>query len=131
MKKLFILLMILFAKTTGFAQNITSAEYFFNTDPGPGNGIPITISSPAEPINFTANIPTSALSPGFYLLAIRVRNANGIWSMFEKRGFYIWSAPEANTTDITAAEYFFDADPGPGNGTAIPVGPTGTIVNFT
>ena len=30
------------------AQNITQAEYFINTDPGVGNGIPVTVN-PAAP----------------------------------------------------------------------------------
>jgi Putative metal-binding motif/Calx-beta domain len=131
MKRLFMLLLMLLAITTAFTQNITRAEYFFDTDPGQGNGFAITNLSPADTVNFTANIPLNALSPGFHILLMRVRNANGTWSNSESRYFYILSNTTTNTANITAAEYFFDADPGAGHGTLTPVGTAGPTVNFT
>ena len=88
------------------AQAINRAEYYFNTDPGQGNGTPITVSSPGESVNFSTLIPTTGLPEGFHLLAIRMRDVNGTWTMVDKRGFYIYSGT-SNTTDLTAAEYFF------------------------
>ena len=131
MKRLFMLLLMIFSITTAFTQNITKAEYFFDTDPGQGNGFAITILSPADTVNFTTNIPLTGLSTGFHILLMRVRNANGTWSNSESRYFYILSNTTTNTANITAAEYFFDADPGPGNGTPTPVGTSGPVVNFT
>jgi hypothetical protein len=118
------------AITTVFSQNITKAEYFFDTDPGPGSGTSIPIQSPAETVNLTANIPTTGLNTGFHLLTMRVYDVNGRWSRSESRGFYIWTQT-TNTGNITAAEYFFDSDPGPGNGIATPVGTAGSVVTFT
>jgi gliding motility-associated-like protein len=109
------------------AQSITKAEYFFDTDPGNGNGIPIAII-PSGTVSFTTSIPTSSLSQGFHFLGIRVKETGGVWSIFESRGFYI-TASTSNVTNIAAAEYFIDADPGNGNGTAIPT-TSGTNVNF-
>jgi hypothetical protein len=88
---------------------------------GPGNGTTITVSSPGDIVNFTASVSTAALSTGFHFLAIRVKDVNGLWGHYDKRGFYI-SASLSNAADITAAEYFFDTDPGTGNGTALSVG---------
>jgi len=118
------------AITTVFSQNITKAEYFFDTDPGLGNGTSIIIPSPAETVNFSANIPTTGLNSGFHLLTMRVYDVNGRWSRSESRGFYIWTQT-TNTGNITAAEYFFDSDPGPGNGIATSVGTSGSVVTFT
>ena len=112
------------------SQNITNAEYFFDSDPGPGNGTALTVSTPGDIVNINASISTAALSSGFHFLAIRVKDANGVWGLYEKRGFYI-SASTSDAANITAAEYFFDADPGVGNGTALSVGASGAIVNFT
>ena len=124
------LLMMSFLITTARSQSITAAEYFIDTDPGKGNGVAITVSTPGDIVNFTASIPTASLSTGFHFAAIRVKDANGVWGLFEKRGFYI-SSSTTDAANITAAEYFFDADPGVGNGTLVSVGTTGAIVNFT
>jgi hypothetical protein len=112
------------------AQNITAAEYFFDTDPGVGLGTAIPVSSPGTTVNFTASIPTGSLSPGFHVLAIRTRDAGNVWSLFESRAVYIATAA-IDMPAITAAEYFVDNDPGAGNGIAINVGTTGNVVNFT
>jgi hypothetical protein len=115
--------------TTANAANITAAEYFFDTDPGVGNGISASVGASGATVNFTAVIPTS-LAAGFHFLAIRTKGADGIWGLFEKRGFYI-SPATANAANITAAEYFFDTDPGVGNGISASVGASGAAVNFT
>jgi hypothetical protein len=125
------MLSMLFCIATTFAQNITKAEYFFDIDPGIGNGTSISNFSPADVINFNANISINALAPGFHVLLMRVRNSDGVWSLTEPRYFYISSNTTVNTEDITAAEYFIDADPGAGNGTSTPIGITGAVVNFT
>ncbi len=131
MKKrlLFLWSLILFI-TTLQAQNINRAEYFFDADPGAGNGIAITIAIPADIVNFTATISTASLPAGFHILGLRVKDANGQWGLFEKRGFYI-STTTVDAANIVAAEYFLDADPGIGNATALSVGTTGAVVNFT
>jgi sensor domain CHASE-containing protein len=130
MKRLLTLLAMTVFITTARSQNITSAEYFIDTDPGRGNGVPITVPAPGAIVNFTANVSTTSLSAGFHFVAIRAKDANGVWGLFETRGFYI-SSSTTNAADITAAEYFFDVDPGSGNGTAASVGTTGAVVNFT
>jgi gliding motility-associated-like protein len=111
------------------AQTLLNAEYFFNTDPGIGNATPITLAANTGTLTFTTNIPTSSLSQGFHQLAIRVKETGGRWSNFESRGFYI-TAATSDAANITAAEYFFDTDPGIGSGTPIPVTP-GATTNFT
>lgn len=118
-----------FLITSVRSQNITAAEYFVDTDPGKGNGVAVSISAPGDIVNFTASVPTVSLSTGFHFLAVRVKDANGIWGLFEKRGFYI-STSTSDAANITAAEYFFDADPGVGNGIALSVGASGATVNF-
>ncbi len=111
------------------AADISAAEYFFDADPGNGNGTATPVGANGPTVNFTAVIPTS-LGTGFHFLAIRTRGTDGMWGLFEKRGFYI-SSTTANAANIMAAEYFFDTDPGVGNGIATAVGPSGATVNFT
>jgi hypothetical protein len=115
---------------TGNSADITAAEYFTDADPGVGNGISITPISNGSTVNFTATVPTAALTSGFHFLAIRTKDVNGNWGLFENRGFYISSAT-GNAANISNAEFFIDADPGVGNGTAIAPITNGSSVNFT
>lgn len=101
--------------------NITAAEFFVDTDPGVGNATPVAITAGPNP-TFVATVPTTSLSAGFHFAAIRTKDLNDKWSLFEGRGFYI-SSSTANVTDISAAEFFVDSDPGVGNGTSITISP--------
>lgn len=108
--------------------SLTAAEYFFDVDPGPGNGTPISVGTPGSPVNFMAMIPAN-LGGGFHFLCIRVRDQNGIWSFIEKRNFYL-SPPPVASLDITAAEYFWDVDPAPGQGIPFSVGTPGDTLTL-
>lgn len=109
-------------------QSVVAAEYFFDFDPGHGNGTAIAVS-PGPTVNFTANIPLGSLPAGFHFLGIRVKESGGIWSIFEWRGLYI-TTTQTNVGNVVAAEYFLDVDPGPGNGVAVAV-PPGATTNFS
>ena len=124
-----IFLTLFLFSTNANGQAITRVEYFFDTDPGAGNGVAITFTPTAGDVSFTTNIPTTLLSQGFHFLGIRAKETGGVWSIFESRGFYI-TATTADAPNISAAEYFFDADPGNGNGSAIAITP-GATTNFT
>jgi len=120
MKRLFIALLMVLPIATAFSQNITTAEYFFDADPGPGNGKPISVGSPSALVNFTASIPLNNLSPGFHWLGVRTKDADGKWGLFDRRDFYIGQTT-GDMPIIIAAEYFYDHDPGVGSGAAIPI----------
>lgn len=102
------------------AQGITAAEYFWDTDPGAGNGSPMT----AMDGNFgdaleAILLETSALpSIGAHTLGIRVRDFNNNWGPVFTTVIVvepsILSVPEIQ---VSLAEYFWDTDPGAGNGT--------------
>jgi PKD repeat protein len=111
------------------AQNITNAEYFIDSDPGNGNGTALNVGVSGATVNFTATVPLGSLSAGFHFVAIRTKDADGKWGLFESRGFYI-STATSNVANIIAAEYFIDTDPGNGNATAIAVS-AGSTVPFT
>jgi hypothetical protein len=112
------------------AANFAAAEYFIDSDPGVGNGTALAITAGNPTVTFTAAITTS-LSTGFHSLAIRTKDLDGRWGLFETRWFYIMPALTADVADITAAEYFIDTDPGVGNATALSVGASGAVVNFS
>jgi hypothetical protein len=109
------------SSATGNVSDITAAEFFVDTDPGVGNGTAVSLTTGANP-TFVATVPTTALSAGFHFAAIRTKDANGKWGLYEARGFYISSAT-TNVSNIIAAESFVDSDPGIGNGTPVAVTP--------
>lgn len=98
------------------SASITAAEYFIDNDPGIGNGIPLTMNGDVIDQNYS--IPTTGLSEGIHKLFVRVINADGSWSIYDKNVFYI-NPTQSNMANIAAAEYFFDSDPGIGNGTTL------------
>lgn len=128
------LLIILFSFTNsinGVAQVIHRAEYFIDSDPGNSNATPITISSPGNNVNFSFSVPTTSLTTGFHTIGVRIRqNTAPRWSHTQFSSFYIIPPVTGiSATTITAAEYFFDADPGFGNGTAFSF-TSGSSVSF-
>ncbi len=129
MKRLFIAVLMILSINTAFAQIVNKAEYFFDTDPGPGNGTPISISTPGVSVSFPAQIPIN-LSPGFHWLGIRVKDSDGKWSLFQRKDFYV-SQPGTDLPIITKAEYFFDTDPGVGSGTPLNFQNTGFSLSQT
>jgi len=103
-------------------QNIIAAEYYIDTDnAGVGSQTPLTVTA-GMAINQEFNIPTTGLTKGLHVLHMRVKDANDTWSLYKRTYFYTHQS-NTNTpaTPISAAEYFFDTDPGVGNGDAVAV----------
>jgi hypothetical protein len=109
------------------APDIVAAEYFVDTDPGAGLANALQVNQGS---NVTIQFPVTNLSGGFHVLAVRTKNARGIWSHYESKPFYV-SEDSATMPQIVAAEYFFDKDPGVGLGTSLRLNPTGDQINQT
>ena len=120
---LFLILMVLSA----YSQSpIVAMEYYIDSDPGTGNGTAITITSSVnQDVDIT--IGTSGLSIGFHELVVRARYSDGTWGIHESRKFYVSQSSVTTNPTITAMEYFFDSDPGIGNGTALTITPGVTV----
>lgn len=114
-----------FYMTTIGGPDIAQAEYFFDTDPGRGNGQPLSINT-GSIVSQTLSVPVNGLTSGFHQLYIRVKNTDGVWGQYQTRSFLVTNAATGNG-DITAIEYFFDSDPGKGNGTSIPVSANSSV----
>lgn len=106
----------------GFGQSITDIEYFYNTDPGFGNGTAVTVNTNTGTLTQTVSLPVGSSLSGFNTLYLRAKDDNNTWSLYDNRVFYVTElASISGATNITAAEYFFNTDPGFGNATAISV----------
>ncbi len=113
------------------SPQVVAAERFIDTDPGLGNGTPINTGAAADSITKSATLSTNGLAPGFHHLFVRVKDASGKWSLYEPRVFYIIPPSTANQAQIASAEYFFDVDPGLGNGTSVATGANADSINIS
>ena len=102
--------------TNGVPTTIVAAEYFIDSDPGLGGGIPLDSGAfGSADLILNANITLPAnITMGYHSVSVRMKSDLGVWSTVQTRLFSI-----SGTPIITAAEYFFDADPGEGSGTPI------------
>jgi len=66
---------------------IVYAEYFIDTDPGVGNGEPITLTDSTDIQSIS--IPMMNQDTGYYHLYVRVRDELGRYSIAERQQFYI------------------------------------------
>ncbi|MCB9357854.1 MAG: hypothetical protein H6508_07930 [Calditrichaeota bacterium] len=102
-------------------HSVTAVEYYFDMDPGQGNGIPITVVS-GEEVLIDGDIATSGLSPGVHELYVRMQRDDGVWGEPVVRRVRVGVG-----TEFDQAEAFFDSDPGVGNGTPVSVASDGVI----
>jgi hypothetical protein len=108
-------LLIAFGQCT---SQITAAEYFIDTDPGIENGESISVDSDFT-VNENFNFSTSGIEQGFHTLYVRVKDAMGAWSLYDKQSFHV--SPQMVDYAISDAEYFIDSDPGIGNGNPVSI----------
>ncbi len=69
---------------------ILAAEYYIDTDPGPGNGTPVSTAAGQSATTFPINVPpsvTSTLADGLHWITGRVKNSAGAWSVAFTRPF--------------------------------------------
>ena len=92
-------------------------EYFFDVDPGPGNGT-LVASSPGG-AGFTAN--TAGLAPGTHTLYLRVRPEGGEWG--PKLPVTVAIEPSSPLDKVSAWESSLDTPAAPGTGSPLPVLP--------
>jgi len=109
-------------------SNLTKLEYFIDIDPGIGNGISVSVT-PSPDITQNINIALNNISNGMHTFYVRVKDANGKWSLTNTRLFYHFSTKD---TSLRKLEYFIDIDPGFGNGNQVTFSPASNITkNFT
>lgn len=95
---------------------ITGVEYFYNNDPGYGNGSTFSIAPPAASIDQIINLPTTGLTVGPHELGIRMINDEGVIGMTDYYSFTLCDAPIASfsaaTICVGSATNFIDTSSG-------------------
>lgn len=101
--------------------SISQAEYFWDNDPGTGNGIAIAAADGNFNSAFEQLIQTGISLPGsgLHKFCIRIKDNSGMWGPVFVNVIQINPAATSSIMSILAAEYFWDTDPGEGNGTPI------------
>ncbi|HCY81009.1 MAG TPA: hypothetical protein DHV22_05065, partial [Xanthomarina gelatinilytica] len=94
-------------RTPTFFNNasIVAAEYFIDVDPGFGSATALSVSGDNLDENLT--IPTSAsLAQGDHYLHIRVLNADGSWSLYDRKLFEIDGTLGIDSDDLSEIRIF-------------------------
>lgn len=119
------------------AVNLVKAEYFFDIDPGQGNGTPVTLPPAQDINNFTASLALngSGLTNGFHRFYIRTQDGNGRWSHAASAFFNNFLVPAypaapAAAANLAEAEYFIDTDPGLGQATKLALPASTDVSSF-
>ncbi|TAD82827.1 MAG: T9SS C-terminal target domain-containing protein [Bacteroidetes bacterium] len=116
--------------------NLVRAEYFINSDPGLGNAIPIAVAAQPNVTDQAILVNLNALGPGFYQLGIRTLDASGRWSHTQLREFakigdsQAYPTAPAAASNVVAAEYFINTDPGLGQARPLAIGSGANLQNI-
>lgn len=108
------------ASIVAMGQGVTAAEYFWDNDPGTGNGTAMQavdggFGQAVEAVLLESNA-LPAVGP--HTLGIRVRDAQNNWGpLFTTVIVVDPSIVTAPNIKVTSAEFFWNTDPGAGNGT--------------
>ncbi len=108
------------------ALTIIGAEYYVNDDPGVGQGtaLPAPVDGAFDEAieELEASFDVSAYGIGRHFAYFRVQGSNGKWGPVRGVPFQV-----EDIVFIDQAEYYFDSDPGQGNGTPITVSKDGNF----
>jgi len=104
-----------------FSFALSKGEYYIDTDPGEGNGQPLTaedgsFDETTETVN--NDITLTGLSDGPHEIFTRFQDNMGKWGAPKGFQFTVQSSEEEDLV-IQSAEYFINTDPGEGAGTPI------------
>lgn len=119
-------MVLLTAAMHSSGQQLSKFEYFFDTDPGLGKGVLITVNKTQVDTNYVLSV--ASLSNGLHTFFIRAIDTSGRWSLTSISSFVKYSGVDT-VLNIDRIEYYFDKDPGFGNGISLNVTPGNTVSN--
>ncbi len=100
---------------------VSQAEYFWDNDPGAGNGTAVLASDGSFNSVFEQLTKTGVATPGngLHKLSVRIKDNTGAWGPVFTNVVNVQQNTPSNIISISQAEYFWDTDPGAGNGTTV------------
>ncbi len=134
MKNYIFSLLLLFVAFASFGQSpqIIRREYFVDADPGPGNGVAVTFTA-ADSVSNSLSVSSAGLAAGPHKLYMRYADTAGKWGTTQFVQFTITDTAAAVAVvpvpRVKKGEYFLDADPGVGAGTALTITTADSVAN--
>lgn len=110
----------------GGVKAVKQLEYYFDTDPGFGNGALISYPANAPKIIQDFNAPISGLTDGVHTLFIRAKDQNGNWSNIYGNSFLKLTGT-GGERKIVELEYTVDNGLLIGTGTAVVINPAAKL----
>ena len=104
-------------------QQVEAVEYFFDHDPGVGRATRMAAFLTGDSLNMAFDVETAALPDGIHHIGLRTLTA-GTWSATYTRQFLVRSQAD---NEITRVEYYWDSDPGEGNGLTVDITPSDKV----
>lgn len=101
------------------SYSVNAIEYYFDTDPGVGKATRMSATIEGDSLNMAFDINTDGLTDGVHKIGIRTLT-DGTWSATKVRQFLVRSVLE---NDVIRLEYFWNNDPGAGNGIVVDITP--------
>ena len=101
------------------AHNVEAIEYWFDNDPGVGKATRMAATLTTDTLKTAFDVSTDNLADGIHLIGLRTLT-DGTWSETKVRRFLVRSQMEGY---ITRVEYFWNNDPGAGNGYMVDITP--------
>ncbi|WP_250255376.1 T9SS type A sorting domain-containing protein [Chryseobacterium sp. Marseille-Q3244] len=107
--------------TTSTILALSQAEYFWDTDPGAGNGTPVLAADGSFDSAFEQLTKTGITTPGngLHKLSVRIKDNTGVWGPVFTNVINVQQNQTSTILALSQAEYFWDTDPGTGNGTPV------------
>ncbi|AZA77199.1 T9SS C-terminal target domain-containing protein [Chryseobacterium sp. G0186] len=100
---------------------VSQAEYFWDNDPGTGNGTPVLATDGSFNSAFEQLTKTGITTPGngLHKFSIRIKDNTGTWGPVFTNVINVQQNTPSTLMALAQAEYFWDIDPGAGNGTTV------------
>ncbi|WP_276876793.1 T9SS type A sorting domain-containing protein [Chryseobacterium joostei] len=100
---------------------LAQAEYFWDNDPGTGNGTPVLATDGSFNSVFEQLTKTDIVTPGngLHKFSVRIKDNTGVWGPVFTNVINVQQNPTSTLMALAQAEYFWDTDPGAGNGTPV------------
>jgi len=94
------------------ARSVTAAEYFVDTDPGTGNGIPFTLSHTGADSAWSAfHVPSAgSFPPGLHRIYVRYHGSTGAWTSAEALYYFIVGPNSSNYQPLLVTHWRFHFD---------------------
>lgn len=107
--------------TTPVPVSLVQAEYYWDIDPGEGNGTALAATDGSYNSAYEKIIVSGVTMPavGMHTLNIRIKDNQGVWSPVFTNVVTVEALTTPTPVSLAQAEYFWDTDPGEGSGTSI------------